>query len=119
MDKDYSISSQTLYFRAILEELKVKKPYLAGNSMGGAIIALYAALYPDDVAGITLLNPGGIKTYESDLDRYLARGENPLIVKTSGDLQKLMDFFHGKAALSALAHYQRDGRKVRGQPGDA
>lgn len=92
MDKDYSISSQTLYFRAILEELKVEKPYLAGNSMGGAIIALYAALYPDDVAGITLLNPGGIKTYESDLDRYLARGENPLIVKTSGDLEKLMDF---------------------------
>lgn len=92
MDKDYSLSNQTMYLRAILEELKVEKPHLAGNSMGGAIIALYAALYPDDIAGITLFNPGGIKTYESELDRYLARGENPLIVKTSGDLQKLMDF---------------------------
>jgi abhydrolase domain-containing protein 6 len=92
MDKDYSLSSQTLYFRAILQELKVEKPYLAGNSMGGAIIALYAALYPDDTGGVVLFNPGGIRTHGSELERYLAKGENPLIVKTSGDLQKLMDF---------------------------
>lgn len=92
LNKDYSISSQTMYLRSILEKLKVRKPHLAGNSMGGAIVALYAALYPDDTAGVALFNPGGIRTYESELDRYLARGENPLIVKTSGDLKKLMDF---------------------------
>ena len=92
MDRDYSISNQTAYLRAILAQLKVEKPHLAGNSMGGAIIALYAALYPDDIAGITLFNPGGINVYESDLNRYLAEGKNPLIVETSGDLKKLMDF---------------------------
>jgi len=92
MDKDYSIPSQVGYLRAILSEMAVDAPHLAGNSMGGAIVSLYAARYPDSVASITLFNPAGIHTHESELMRLLARGENPLIVENSRDYKQMMDF---------------------------
>ncbi len=92
MDKDYGISSQMAYLRAILAEIGADRPHLAGNSMGGAIITLYAARYPEEIGSITLFNPGGVYVYESELMQCLARGENPLIVKEHGDFDRLMDF---------------------------
>lgn len=92
MDKDYDISSQVLYLRAILSELAVEAPHLAGNSLGGTIVTLYAARYPEKIASITLFNPGGVHTHESELTGYLARGENPLIVRNREDFDRLIRF---------------------------
>lgn len=92
MNKDYDISSQILYLRAILSELAVEAPHLAGNSMGGAIVTLYAARFPEDVASLTLFNPSGVYTHESEMMAYLARGENPLIVRKPEDFDRLLRF---------------------------
>lgn len=92
MDKDYGISSQMGYLRAILAEIGADRPHLAGNSMGGAIITLYAARFPEEISSITLFNPGGVYVHESELMQCLSRGENPLIVKEHGDFDRLMDF---------------------------
>lgn len=44
--------------RELLAELGVPKPYvLVGHSLGGLNAQAYAALYPDDVAGVVLLDP--------------------------------------------------------------
>lgn len=92
MGKDYGRSSQVSYLRAILDEMAADRPHLAGNSMGGAIIALYAARYPDETASITLFNPAGVYEHESEFMQRLARGENPLIVKERRDFARMLDF---------------------------
>ena len=92
MDKDYGRSSQVSYLRAVLAEMAVDSPHLAGNSMGGAIITLYAARYPDETASITLFNPAGVYDHESEFMQRLARGENPLIVKERRDFERMLDF---------------------------
>ncbi len=92
MDKDYSLADQTAYLRAIINEMGVEKPHLAGNSMGATIIALYASRYPEEVASITLFNPAGVSVYGSEFTQHLTRGENPLIVKSVDDYKRVIDF---------------------------
>lgn len=44
--------------RALLAELKIPGPYiLVGHSLGGLNAQVYASLYPEDVAGMVLLDP--------------------------------------------------------------
>ncbi|MHB9027880.1 MAG: alpha/beta fold hydrolase [Candidatus Latescibacterota bacterium] len=44
--------------RILLIQAKIKPPYiLVGHSLGGFIVRLYAARYPDDVAGMVLVDP--------------------------------------------------------------
>jgi pimeloyl-ACP methyl ester carboxylesterase len=44
--------------RALLAELKIPRPYiLVGHSLGGLNAQVYASLYPEDVAGMVLLDP--------------------------------------------------------------
>jgi len=44
--------------RTLLEELAIRGPYvLVGHSLGGLNAQIYAALYPDDLAGMILLDP--------------------------------------------------------------
>lgn len=92
ISKDYSILSQMTYLRAILTEMKVDKPHMAGNSMGATIVAYYAAHYPGETASITLFNPAGISTHESELMQLLATGKNPLIVEKQSDYEQLLRF---------------------------
>lgn len=92
MDKNYSVPDQVSYLRDILSEMAVQTPHLVGNSMGGALAALYAARYPESVASISLFDPAGVHAYESELMQHLERGENPLIVEKRGDYQRLLDF---------------------------
>ncbi len=92
MEKNYSLADQTAYLRAIINELGVEKPHLAGNSMGATIIALYASRYPEEVASITLFNPAGVSVHGSEFTQHLTRGENPLIIKSVDDYRRVMDF---------------------------
>lgn len=92
LDKDYHILSQVAYLRAILTEMKVDKPHLAGNSMGATIVAYYAAHYPEEITSITLFNPAGISTHESELMQLLAMDKNPLIIEKKSDYEQLIRF---------------------------
>lgn len=88
----YDLDDQVGYIHEILEYLNVRELHLVGNSMGGAIAALYAARYPAHVRSLMLMAPGGIYQYESDLNRLLAEGKNPLIVTNADEFDALMDF---------------------------
>lgn len=92
MDREYSLCNQLTWLRGALTEMGLERPHMAGNSMGGLIVALYADRYPEDVASITLFNPGGISAHESEFMQYLARGENPLLVENTDDFMQVMDF---------------------------
>ena len=88
----YGYRDQVGYVNEILTQLNIKKFHMAGNSMGGAISALYAVAYPEQVQSLFLIDPAGIHRYDCELNRCLARGENPLIVTCDKDFYRLMDF---------------------------
>ncbi len=92
LDIGYSIADQVGYLNRILQTLALNRIHLTGNSMGGAVAALYAATYPDDVQSATLFDPAGVFEYDSELVARVQQGENPLIVEKAGDFEKLIDF---------------------------
>ncbi len=44
--------------RALVEALELRRPVLVGHSWGGNVVVQYAATYPDDVAGLVLVDGG-------------------------------------------------------------
>jgi len=90
---DYRIADQVPRLRAFLQSLGLGRVHLAGSSMGGFIVTQYAAAYPDDVASLWLLDAAGTQAaFDSDMVRhYLATGAAPLLVRTPGEFQRLLD----------------------------
>jgi 4,5:9,10-diseco-3-hydroxy-5,9,17-trioxoandrosta-1(10),2-diene-4-oate hydrolase len=54
--------------KGLVDALGVERVTLLGNSLGGAVALGYALAYPEDVARLILMAPGGVE----DLDTYLA-----------------------------------------------
>ena len=53
-----TIESMTSELHALLHAAKVPSPYiLVGHSLGGAIVELFACIYPSEVAGLVLVDP--------------------------------------------------------------
>ncbi|MET4025546.1 abhydrolase domain-containing protein 6 [Marinobacter sp. MBR-99] len=92
LDIGYRFEDQVNYLNQILAELGVSQFHMMGNSMGGAITALYAATHPDQIQTAVLFDPAGIFEYESELVDLVMEGDNPLIPKKEGDFDKLLDF---------------------------
>lgn len=92
LDIGYSIADQVGYVRAMLTKLELGQVHMMGNSMGGAITALYAATYPEQIQSAILFDPAGVFEYDSELVDLVKQGENPLIVEQPGDFERLVDF---------------------------
>ena len=118
-DLHYGLDSQADYLQAIIAEMAPGSYHLAGNSMGGSIVALLAARNPDKLASITLFNPGGVHAHESELSKRLANGDNPLIVNSRDDYKDLLDFSMKKKPLlfppvvNAIADEAISNRDIR------
>ncbi|WP_096588596.1 alpha/beta fold hydrolase [Calothrix sp. NIES-2098] len=57
----YSIDLQVECLAEFLQALKLEQVYLVGYSLGGWIAASYALKYPEQVKGLVLLAPEGVK----------------------------------------------------------
>lgn len=88
----YSMTEQVERVRVLLDQLKLPKVHLGGNSMGGFIAAQLAASYPERVISLWLLDPAGTQAaHDSDLmQRSLVSGETPLLLRTEQDFAALM-----------------------------
>ncbi|MCX5849852.1 MAG: alpha/beta hydrolase [Deltaproteobacteria bacterium] len=62
--------------------------------MGGHISMMYAALYPDDVQSLWLLDPGGIWSAPAgELREIIVKtGENPLMARSEDEFAKIFAF---------------------------
>jgi pimeloyl-ACP methyl ester carboxylesterase len=59
----------------LLAELHLPPPYvLVGHSWGGPLIRMFAALFPQDVAGMVYVDPTDLRTREQDVEYLLASG---------------------------------------------
>lgn len=88
----YGIALQAERLVQLMDRLEIKRAHLAGNSMGGAIVAVAAAEYPERVASLALINSAGIHEHPAELDKHLDRGENPLVLDDPSDYDELMAF---------------------------
>lgn len=59
-DGDYDIPAQVEYLRAFLDALDLPAVHLGGSSMGGMIVASFAAKYPERTKSLWLLAPAGV-----------------------------------------------------------
>jgi triacylglycerol lipase len=89
----YRMTDQVERLHAFLHALGIQKMILGGNSMGGFIASEYAALYPDPVRAVWLINAAGTaEAHQSPmLQEYLASGNSPLLLRTPADIHKLID----------------------------
>lgn len=92
LDIGYRFEDQVRYLNQVFAELGITQAHMMGNSMGGAITALYAATHPDQIRSAVLFDPAGIFEYESELVDLVLDGDNPLIPKKAGDFDRLLDF---------------------------
>ena len=91
---NYSAGAQAVRIRTLAQALGVTKLHLGGNSMGGQISMMYAALYPDEVESLWLLDPGGIwSAPSSGLREIIVKtGENPLMARSKDEFAKIFAF---------------------------
>lgn len=92
LDADYSPSAQAERIRGLAQALGMKRVHLGGNSMGGQIAIIYAALHPEEVATLWLLDPAGLwSAPRSELALAFAEtGRNPLMAKSEDEFAGLM-----------------------------
>ncbi|MCL7943264.1 alpha/beta hydrolase [Marinobacter sp. ATCH36] len=92
LDLGYRFKDQVSHVSKILAALNIDQAHMMGNSMGGAITALYAATYPDQIKTAVLFDPAGIFEFDSELVNLVMDGDNPLIPSKEGDFRRLIDF---------------------------
>ena len=89
----YDIATQVKRLHQYATKIGLKKFHIAGNSMGGLIAGVYAATYPDEILSLGLLDPGGVIDREpNQLSLELEKGNNPLVVESVSDYDRLLDF---------------------------
>jgi len=97
---NYRIRTYVDFLDQFCKQLKIDRPTLIGNSMGGWIAAIYAATYPDRVDKLVLADAAGYAP-PKDFDTRAFFGLNP----TTRDEMKLLSakVFYNKAFLSDAA----------------
>ena len=91
-DASYTIAEQVERLRAFLDQVAPGRIHLGGNSMGGFIVAQFAATYPERVASLWLLDPAGTEAAHNSalLLRYRDTGDVPLLLRAPSDFRRLM-----------------------------
>jgi pimeloyl-ACP methyl ester carboxylesterase len=92
VDADYSPPEQAKRLRAFADALGVTSLHIGGNSMGGHIAMTYAALYPEDVKSLWLLNPAGVWSVPKSVAMitYDMTEQNPLLIRKEEDIMTLL-----------------------------
>lgn len=106
LDLGYRFEDQVSHLSKTLKALNIENAHMMGNSMGGAITALYAATHPDQIRSAVLFDPAGVLEYESKLVELIEEGNNPLIPTTEGDFEQLMDFVMEKKPFAPWPIYE-------------
>ena len=92
-DWDYSLPAQRDRLEAFVAALELSPLHIGGNSMGGHLSALYTHAHPEQVLSLALLNNGGIDSPQpSEMFLAVGRGENPLVLSSPDDFDRLLAF---------------------------
>ena len=67
-ESGYSVGEQAEDLAGLLDAIGVDRPILLGHSMGGDIVASFAAEHPDRVRALVLVDPAGMLDHDIDFD---------------------------------------------------
>ncbi|MEY3224429.1 MAG: hypothetical protein RL565_619 [Pseudomonadota bacterium] len=77
---DYKLENQVRLLHEFTNALNIQKLDLAGSSMGGAIVSMYARAYPTQVRSLAFIgSPLGISSWSTQVKSALYQGINPFI----------------------------------------
>lgn len=98
--QDYGFVAQS---RRVAEFIRVVSPnrpvVLLGHSMGGGIVALTAADFPNEVARVGLFDAAGVRFRDNRFGEQVLAGENPFAVDDPASLRRYIDtVFHVESA---------------------
>ena len=96
----YGFSQQAANVADFIRAVSPGKPVvLLGHSMGGGIAAMTAALHPELVARVGLLDAAGVRFKDNQFGIDVLAGKNPFGVEDAASLQRYIDIvFHDAAA---------------------
>lgn len=78
--KDYALENQVKLLHQWINQLGIKSFEIAGSSMGGAIAALYAQRYPNEVKSLAFIgSPLGVIDWAKSFRAAIIEGINPFI----------------------------------------
>lgn len=93
----YAVDDIVLRTHAFIQQLGLEMISLGGNSMGGYIAAAYAAKYPDEVASLWLLAPGGVASAPaSALALYNQQQQRSLSASNADEFRDTLKFVVSK-----------------------
>lgn len=85
----YAPSAQARRVAELLDALEIERVHIAGNSMGGAISAHFAILYPERTLSAGLIDPAGVDSpIPSDMGKMLDQGRNPFEVNSHDEFHE-------------------------------
>lgn len=94
---DYSMDGIVERTHAFIQQLGLQNVSLAGNSMGGFIVAAYAAKYPSEVKSLWLLAAGGVASAPpSELATFLKTQHRDLSASNEEEFKLLLKYVASK-----------------------
>jgi pimeloyl-ACP methyl ester carboxylesterase len=104
--RNYSPFSLSRGVAETIDAIGVKRFHLAGNSLGGIVSKIYASGHPDRIITVGLFDSAGvISPTPSEFRIMLEKGENPFVVKTREDYDRLGKYaFHKEPFLPWPIH---------------
>lgn len=93
IDGNYDIPTQVEHLRAFLDALEIDSAHLGGSSMGGMIVASFAARYPERTRSLWLLAPAGMDSAPVAKVRrdYADNGDLLLFARTPEEFERVLD----------------------------
>ena len=96
----YAPVAQAERLHRFVKSLGLPRLHIGGSSMGGQIAMTYAALYPDQVQSMWLLDPGGVwSAPPGELQELLKKGVNPLIAADTDQFAGIFSFVMSRPPL--------------------
>lgn len=80
VDADYGYAAQAARLAGLIEALDLQQVHLVGHSMGGGIVALTAARYPQRLRSVVLMSAAGVRYRDNAFGLAVLRGEHPFAV---------------------------------------
>ncbi|MDK2777673.1 MAG: alpha/beta hydrolase [Pseudomonadota bacterium] len=97
---DYNLVRQAERLHSLMNNIGISQFHIAGNSMGGAISAIYATRYPQQVQSLILIDAAGVDApHKSEYMQALDEGRNPLIASDENSFETRWDMIMSQPPL--------------------
>ncbi|MBU3582938.1 alpha/beta hydrolase [Polynucleobacter sp. 15G-AUS-farblos] len=95
--EDYQLTNEADLLHLFVRKLGIPPLHIAGNSMGGAIAAIYSTQYPTEVLSLGFIGaPLGIIGWSPQVRNAIVGGVNPFIPTTNTQFDLEMSFLFAK-----------------------